>query len=153
MFSIRKPEKKLDSCRGKKNIRRKGLQEVGSSKWHVILTSRYLYVVLSAGTTPFLPPASTTMLHSVILSSIYEIQSNNSSNLLTPIDNQSSKVEWSMSKARLRKLTVKLSTVVPTNSIDLYVAPETDISPIIYNWRSISGQTLHHKKWKIPGSA
>lgn len=29
------------------------------------------------------------------------------------------------------QLTVKLSTVLPTNSMDLYVAPETDISPII----------------------
>jgi hypothetical protein len=27
--------------------------------------------------------------------------------------------------------TVRLSTVDPTNSIDLYVAPDTDISPII----------------------
>lgn len=47
------------------------------TKWiwlSISLTSRYLNVVLSAGTTPFFPPASTTMLHNVILSSIYQIQ-------------------------------------------------------------------------------
>lgn len=33
-------------------------------------------------------------------------------------------------------LTVKLSTVEPTNSIALYVAPATDISPIIYKLRN-----------------
>jgi hypothetical protein len=33
-------------------------------------TSRYLNVVSSAGTTPFFPPASITMLHNVIRSSI-----------------------------------------------------------------------------------
>lgn len=42
--------------------------------WSLVccLTSRYLKVVVSAGTTPFFPPASITMLHSVILSSIFQ---------------------------------------------------------------------------------
>ena len=43
-------------------------------RWSIPLTSRYLYVVLSAGTRPFFPPASTTMLHNVILSSIYQVE-------------------------------------------------------------------------------
>lgn len=38
---------------------------------------------------------------------------------------------YNLCEIKDRKLTVKLSTVLPTNSIDLYVAPATDISPII----------------------
>lgn len=38
--------------------------------------------------------------------------------------------------------TVRLSTVDPTNSIDLYVAPDTDISPIIC-------VNEYHKEWDI----
>jgi hypothetical protein len=86
-------------------------------------------VVSSGGTTPFLPPASITMLHSVILSSIFKGKMIKQkivdseiifSVLINFIETESS-----------RKDTFKLSTVEPTNSIDLYVAPDTLISPII----------------------
>lgn len=49
--------------------------------YSVAQTSRYLYVVLSAGITPFFPPASTTMLHNVIRSSIYPKGSNYQKNI------------------------------------------------------------------------
>lgn len=50
-------------------------------------------------------------------------------------------------KVYVHKLTVKLSTVEPTNSIDLYVAPETDISPIIYNEGTI--ECFSHQYTKL----
>lgn len=42
-------------------------------------------------------------------------------------------------------LTLKLSTVVPTNSIALYVAPATDISPIICK---MAINYTHNKKYE-----
>lgn len=45
-------------------------------------------------------------------------------------------------KNKKERLTVRLSIVEPTNSIALYVAPDTDISPIIYNKQKYSETKL-----------
>ena len=58
-----------------------------SASAQVAQTSRYLYVVLSAGTTPFFPPASTTMLHNVIRSSIYPTRANCQTCIIKTKDN------------------------------------------------------------------
>ena len=80
--------------------------------------------MLSGGITPFFPPASTTMLHNVIRSSIYpkgtSYQNNKNKKIKRSGIEETLRVTLRHSlTSSLSILTFRLSTVEPTNSIDL----------------------------------